>query len=136
MSNLPNKTFSNSFDLKNLLIYDTNPFNTEAGGVTEDDIVGSAKKNLKNFYLELYSIQKSQVGRDEENRDFDEGPDNVILPKSTLILPRSKKIPKQKAMTKWEKFRKERGMNPRQKRSRMVFSELAQDWVPRWGHKR
>jgi len=131
---MSDKTFNTTHDLKNLLIYDTNPFKKDQ--ITEDDIIESGKENLKHFYLELYNIQKSQLGQDEENREFDVGPDNVKLPPSTLILPRSKKIPKAKALTKWEKFRKERGMNPRQKRSRMVFSELAQDWVPRWGHKR
>jgi regulator of ribosome biosynthesis len=129
MSNKFNKTL----DLKNLLIYDTNPFPAES--ITEDDIVTSAVDNLKHFYGELYNLQKNQVGVDEENRDFDVGPDNVTMPASTLILPR-RKIPKAKALTKWEKYRKDKGMAPRQKRSRMVYSELAKDWVPRWGHRR
>ena len=36
-------------------------------------------------------------------------------------------------MTKWEKFRQEKGLPPRKKRSRMVWDEHAKDWVPRWG---
>lgn len=131
-------SYSNNFnttnDLKNLIIYDTNPFKKDT--ITETDIMTSAVENLKNFYQELYNIHSSQVGYDEENRDFDVGPDNVKLPESTLILPRSKKIPKPKPLTRWEKYRKDKGLNPRQKRSRMVYSELAQDWVPRWGHRR
>jgi len=126
--------FNTTNDLKNLIIYDTNPFKKDK--ITETDIMTSAVENLKNFYQELYNIHSSQVGYDEENRDFDVGPDNVKLPESSLILPRSKKIPKPKPLTRWEKYRKDKGLNPRQKRSRMVYSELAQDWVPRWGHRR
>ena len=36
-------------------------------------------------------------------------------------------------MTKWEKFRLEKGMTARKRRSRMVWDERVKDWVPRWG---
>lgn len=36
-------------------------------------------------------------------------------------------------MTKWEKFRLERGLPARKKRSRLVFDPITNDWVPRWG---
>jgi regulator of ribosome biosynthesis len=48
-------------------------------------------------------------------------------------LPREKPAPKDKQKTKWEKFREERGLPPRKSRSRLVFDELTNDWVPRWG---
>lgn len=38
-------------------------------------------------------------------------------------------------MTKWEKFRLEKGLTPRKKRSRLVFDPITKDWVPRYGHK-
>ena len=56
-----------------------------------------------------------------------------MMPGSKVVLPREKPCPKDKPKTKWEKFREERGMAPRAKRSRLVFDELTQDWVPRWG---
>ena len=48
-------------------------------------------------------------------------------------MPREKPIPKEKPKTKWEKFREERGLPARQKRSRLVYDPITQDWVPRWG---
>jgi len=57
----------------------------------------------------------------------------VELPKPTTILPREKAIPKPKPLTKWEKFRLERGLPARKKRSRMVYDSITDDWVPRWG---
>jgi regulator of ribosome biosynthesis len=36
-------------------------------------------------------------------------------------------------MTKWEKFRIEKGLPQKEKRSRMVFDPLSNDWVPRYG---
>ena len=44
-----------------------------------------------------------------------------------------KAAPKEKPKTKWEKFREERGMPTRKKRSRLIFDTITKDWVPRWG---
>lgn len=59
----------------------------------------------------------------------------VSLPEPKIVVPREKPIPKEKPLTKWEKFRLERGMPARQKRSRLVFDPVTNDWLPRWGHK-
>ena len=40
------------------------------------------------------------------------------------MLPREKPIPKEKEMTKWEKFRIEKGMNRKEKRSSVVFDPI------------
>lgn len=36
-------------------------------------------------------------------------------------------------MTKWERFRLEKGMPARKKRGRMVWDPITEDWVPRHG---
>jgi regulator of ribosome biosynthesis len=126
--------FNVSCDLGHLLVYDNQPFNKDF--INEEDMIKRGKSNLKLFYGDLFKLANSQKGQNEETRDFDKSEDNVQLPKPTTLLPRSKPIPKPKALTKWEKFRLEKGMAPGQKRSRMVFSETAQDWVPRWGKGR
>jgi len=36
-------------------------------------------------------------------------------------------------MTKWERFRIEKGIPTKAKRSRMVFDPITQEWVPRHG---
>ena len=57
----------------------------------------------------------------------------VSLPKSVIVFPRQKPIPKEKPMTKWERFRQERGLPIRAKRGRMIYDAKSKDWVPRWG---
>ncbi|KAJ2808121.1 Rhodanese- sulfurtransferase [Coemansia guatemalensis] len=56
------------------------------------------------------------------------------LPKTTTVLPREKPIPKEKPMTRWEKFAKIKGIQNR-KKSRMVFDENQGEWRPRYGYK-
>eukprot|EP00742_Colponemidia_sp_Colp-10_P009222 GILJ01010040.1.p1 GENE.GILJ01010040.1~~GILJ01010040.1.p1 ORF type:complete len:336 (+),score=71.61 GILJ01010040.1:134-1009(+) len=56
------------------------------------------------------------------------------LPKGSTVIPREKPLPKAKPMTRWEKFAQEKGI-VKQKRSRMVFDESAQDYKPRFGFK-
>ena len=55
------------------------------------------------------------------------------LPKSEIVLPRTKPVPKEKPLTKWERFRIEKGMSLREKRSRMVYDPMTDDFVPRYG---
>ena len=126
--------FNVTFDTGHLLIYDNGPFNVE--DINEEDITGRLSKNLKTFYGELFGLLKKQKGENEEKTDFDKAADCLKLPKPVTILPRSKPIPKPKPLTKWEKYRIEKGLPAKEKRSRMVYSELAGDWVPRWGKGR
>ena len=52
-----------------------------------------------------------------------------MLPFVALMTP----APKEAVKTKWEKFREEKGLPSRKKRSRLVFDPIQNDWVPRWG---
>ena len=38
-------------------------------------------------------------------------------------------------MTKWQEFARAKGIDSKKKKSRMVWDEKEQDWVPRWGFK-
>jgi len=73
------------------------------------------------------------LGDDGEILEYTKSYYTVRLPKSQVVLPREKKAPKEKVMTKWEKFRLEKGMPARKSRSRMVFDPITNDWVPRHG---
>jgi regulator of ribosome biosynthesis len=126
--------FNKAFDLGHLLVNDSQPFETPT--IHEEDINERAIGNLKSIYGELFKLCDSQKGKEDKTRDFDKAVDNVTLPKPTTILPRAKPVPKAKPLTRWERYRVEKGMAPAKKKSRMVFSELAQDWVPRWGKGR
>ena len=52
------------------------------------------------------------------------------------ILPREKPVPVPKQETKWEKFAREKGINNKQKRGKMVWDDVEQKWAPRYGYKR
>ena len=117
-----------SIDYGNLLLTDSSNYKN----LTESKINSALKQNYINFSKGLFEILKNQIGEEDENRDYDKEKDEIQLPKKILNLPRSLPIPKPKQMTKWEKYKKEKGITQR-KRSRMVYSEIAKDWVPRWG---
>jgi len=131
---ITNENFNVSYDLGHLLVFDNQQFNYSEIG--ESEIVSRAKINLKHFFEELFKLSQVQKREDEEKTDFLKPLDNVKVPKPITLLPRAKPIPGQKAKTRWEKYREEKGLNPREKRSRMVFNEVAQDWVPRCGKGR
>ena len=65
--------------------------------------------------------------------DFQGSKYDITLPKKTTIFPRHKKIPlPSKIKTRWQTFAATKGIQ-KKKRSRMVFDENKEDWVPRWG---
>jgi len=122
---------TSNIDLGNLLISDYSKLTQEnSSELTETQIRSHAKSNLINFFSTLFSELKSQ--QQENGIDYSISLNELTLPKPILILPRSLAIPKPKPLTKWEKFKMEKNITQR-KRSRMVFSEIANDWVPRWG---
>ncbi|KAG0170130.1 Rhodanese- sulfurtransferase [Apophysomyces sp. BC1034] len=55
------------------------------------------------------------------------------LPGRTTIIPREKPLPKDRPLTRWEKFAKAKGIQ-KQKRERMVWDEDRNEYVPRWGY--
>lgn len=122
-----------SLDLGHLLVLDNQPFKKDF--LNEEDMLARGKQNIQNIFKNLFNLCKIQKGEEEEKRDFDKADDSTRLPNPNTILPRSKPIPKPRAATKWEKFRLEKGIE-KKKRSRLVYSETAGDWVPRWGKGR
>lgn len=59
----------------------------------------------------------------------------VNLPRPTTRLPREKKIPVDKMLTKWEAFAKKKGIQ-KKKRTRMVYDEVAKEYKPRFGYNK
>jgi len=81
----------------------------------------------------LKKQQRAKQGEDGEILEYTKAQYALDLPEPRLITPRAKPAPKEKPKTKWEKFREEKGLPARKKRSRLIFDEITQDWVPRWG---
>ena len=123
------------FDTRRLVIVDSNNLlnskNNETE-LTETIMMNKAKQNYIDFASSLFDILNKQQGEEKEDLDYDKAPDELTLPESIITLPRSLPIPIQKPMTKWEKYKMEKGITQR-KRGRMVYSEEVGDWVPRWG---
>ena len=123
------------FDTRRLVIIDSNNILNEKNNekeLTETIMINKAKQNYIDFASSLFDILKKQQGEEKEDLDYDKAPDEITLPEAIITLPRSLPIPIQKPLTKWEKYKQEKGITQR-KRSRMVWSEEVGDWVPRWG---
>ena len=100
--------------------------------LTETIMINKAKQNYISFASTLFDLLLKQKGKEKEDLDYDKAPDELTLPEEILTLPRSLPIPVAKPLTKWEKYKEEKGITQR-KRSRMVYFEEVGDWVLRWG---
>ena len=123
-----------NLDVGTLLCEDTQSY----VGVDLKEFSKRTAENICSLYRRLYDIKRAQDarhGEDGEILEYQRDALVVALKSASYKLPREKPCPVEKAKTKWEKFREEKGMPPRQKRSRMVYDEITQDYVPRWGAK-
>lgn len=58
------------------------------------------------------------------------------LPKPNYVLPRSRKLPKPKSLTRWQQFAKEKGIRSKKKdRPKTKWDEQLQKWIPTFGFK-
>jgi regulator of ribosome biosynthesis len=125
-----NPSFNKSLDIGNLTVISTINI---PNSITEEEIIDVTKQNLSHLFGELYKIKVNQIGKDDENRDYDKPINVITLPEGSTLLPRSLPIPKRDDnMTKWEKFAKEKGIEKR-KKGRMIWSDEFQKYLPRWG---
>ena len=104
-------------------------------GMNVQQVLQQTQTNFCLLYKELFKIKKSteEQNPDGEFMEYTKSKYLVELPAPQIVLPREKPIPKEKTLTRWEKFRKEKGLPTRAKRSRLVFDKITNDWVPRWG---
>lgn len=123
------------YDTRRLVIVDSNNILNQKNNekeLTETIMMNKAKQNYISFASSLFDILSKQQGQGKEDLDYDKAPDELALPEAIITLPRALPIPVAKPLTKWEKYKQEKGIVQR-KRSRMVYSEEVGDWVPRWG---
>lgn len=59
----------------------------------------------------------------------------VKLPPPKFLLPRSKRVPKPKPLTKWQKFALEKGIQ-KKKQAKLTWDDQLKQWIPRYGYKR
>ena len=112
-------------DLGNLLGVEVNDIDFE-----NENIDAQLKKRARdNCQLLLNEIWKLPTERVEEAIV-------AVLPRGTSTIPREKPIPIPKPPTKWEKYAKEKGIENKKKKSRMVWDDVVKEWVPRFGYKK
>ncbi len=120
------------YDPGTLTVYDTNP-------ILPNDLSSVIYQNYKKL-ITLATTQREQQRQINETRtlagqykDFDIQDNEIVLPDPLTDFPRFKRLPEGRIMTKWEAFAKKKGIKKKNKRSKLVFSEEVNDWVPRHG---
>ena len=117
-----------------LTVYDAAPLDPHSEDISQ--------RAWRAYQLLLDQVKKSKLEEEQDNSlkrleyqviDFDANPSQVTLPPPTIALPRFLKFDPVRVMTRWEQFAKTRGIQKKSKRSRLVWSDEAKDWVPRWG---
>ena len=93
--------------------------------LTERNLNDQVFTRTKIHYSDLsFLVIEDAIVVELPERDY-EGP---------FACPREKPLPKKKPMTKWEAFAKQKGINAKKKKSRMVWCEVTKSWKPRWGY--
>lgn len=123
--NITNK----SYDLGAMVYYDAASYEN----MTEEQILEKTKENANKFYQVMFDYRKKQPERGV--LEFETPYYTIRLPHIEERLPKLVPPPAAKALTKWEKFRKERGLAPRQRRDKKVFDPVSKKWVRRFGYR-
>lgn len=111
-----------TFDLYNLCASNAFPQQPPAPAALDGFLLASAEASATQLVAALWELPTAAS---------DEGP-LAMLPGSSYVLPRAKTPPEPKGDTRWEQFRKEKGIENR-KRGRKEWDEATQEWVARYG---
>ena len=97
-------------------------------------VVKKTTENVSLILSRLFDLKRTQQKDEgEQILEYTRPTYMVELPEPQITLPREKPAPKPKPPTKWERYRLEKGLPARKKRSRLVFDPITKDWVPRHG---
>ncbi|XP_076059248.1 ribosome biogenesis regulatory protein homolog [Oratosquilla oratoria] len=116
------------YDLGNLLVNDKNSLDAKKlrdGESAEDYLQSLARDGVQALLTKVWDLPSQRT----ENMIY------ASLPTPTTRLPREKKVPKGKALTRWEQFAREKGFN-RRKKDKKVWDDTLKKWIPRFGFKK
>ncbi|PVU84965.1 hypothetical protein BB559_007276 [Furculomyces boomerangus] len=115
-----------NFDLGLMTVYDCNLFEKDFNKkkVLEKNLLKNTRDITQLLVNQLFGLPTETT---------DEGVMGT-LPKPIESIPREKPVPKDKPLTRWEKFAKVKGIQKR-KKTRMVYDESTGDLKPTWGYK-
>lgn len=112
-------------DLGNLMAY-TNldlPVKRAKDNAYLLSIASEHTQHLMNQLCQLPSEASAEFGR------------LIVLPTPDTRVPREKPIPKEKPMTRWEKFAQQKGLKKR-KRDKLIYDDEHDEWRERFGKNR
>ncbi|MCJ1371713.1 Rhodanese- sulfurtransferase [Loxospora ochrophaea] len=116
-----------TFDLGNLLCYDSNPLPPKP---TEPHLAATARDAAQGLINQL--LTTCPITAHPSSGVL------ISLPAPSTPLPREKPLPKPKEETKWEKFAKKKGIKGKRRGEsggKTVYDEEKGEWVPKWGYK-
>ncbi|XP_011498042.1 PREDICTED: ribosome biogenesis regulatory protein homolog [Ceratosolen solmsi marchali] len=109
-----------------LLVSDYNTLNLKAPSKLEPNLEALTRDNVQLLINKIWTLPIKCV-------------EEVILaelPKPKYVLPRSRKLPKPKSLTKWQQFAKDKGIRTKKKgRSKLKWDDLLQKWIPTYGFR-
>lgn len=101
-----------SYDLHHLTVFDSTHYTKDQ--CQNEALLQHANELFVQFYHQILPVASN-------------------LPKETVLLPREKPIPVEKPKTRFEEFKKEKGLKF-QKKERLVIDKLTGEWKPRYGY--
>ncbi|XP_037721935.1 ribosome biogenesis regulatory protein homolog [Drosophila subpulchrella] len=113
-------------DVGTLLITDPNDFDDrELRDNKEEYLTALTRENTQLLVNAIWELPTERVD------------ESIVakLPEPTTVLPRLRKPPGPRPLTKWEKFAKEKGIS-KKKKDKKTYDETMDKWVPTYGFKR
>merc|ERR1719370_1596723 len=112
-------------DLGNMLAIDNNQMDPSQVD-TKEKLLSLARDNTQLLLNAIWDLETVKV----------EDAVTAKFPPPSFVLPREKPAPKPKVMTKWEKYAKEKGIDKKKKKDRLVWDDVVQKWIPQFGYKK
>ena len=126
-----NRPIAYGIDLGHLAVFDINHTDNLSAVTGSEDPEVAIKANVRDGIQSLINaIWKQPVKPSDDHVSI-----LASLPVPQFPLPREKPVPlPDKTKTRWQKFAQEKGIQ-KAKRSRLIYDDKMQDWVPRHGYK-
>lgn len=116
-----------TFDVGNLCAFDPTPVTPD---ITPGELLSRSQENVQHIINQILGLPLLKTEKTEKMRGR-----VYQLPEPTTVLPREKPAPTPKPLTRWERFKKERGFITHKKDKR-AYDEATGTWKMRWGHDR
>ncbi|XP_053672938.1 ribosome biogenesis regulatory protein homolog isoform X2 [Anopheles nili] len=120
------KSLDPTIDAGHLLVSDPNYFDDEQMKADREKyVLDLTRDNVQLLINDVWQLPTERVD------------ESIVakLPPPKTLLPRSRKLPVPKPLTKWEEFAKKKGIKKRT-REKKVFDPVLDKWVPTYGYQR